>query len=218
MRGSLESLTYGKRASPYEDWLRRGRPEDTCFTYGTHSLETSDHFALIPHMNMFYMYVDMDWVAIEAAVGFRTDLGNRTIMLTSAVCETRNIWPEMMRHLNFRPGKTNGGITLFKHAMSNARNMGLYEVMRYLFGPRWKHAYGRPGFLPSSMLVVGREWEEKVRTCWNVVEGRYDTTRTVAATRIQAAYRGWRVRMLYRFSPHNCLGRHVIRRMMMLTH
>ena len=37
--------------------------------------------------------------------------------------------------------------------------------------------------------------------------------RTWAARTVQAAFRGWFVRKVYRFSPHNRLGRHIIARM-----
>lgn len=211
---AVETVAYARDASPYEDWIRRGRPDDTCITYATHTNETSDHFALLPHLSVFYMYVDMDWATIEAAVGFRVDLGNRTIALTGAACETRNIWPEMMAHLGLKPGRTRGGITCLRHVMRASKDAGLDEVLRYLFGPAWGHTYGRPAFMPWRTLEVGRACERKCGGSWCQVVGTYDRTRAAAATRIQAAFRGWRVRLRYRFSPHNRLGRHVILRML----
>jgi streptogramin lyase len=37
-------------------------------------------------------------------------------------------------------------------------------------------------------------------------------SRDVAATVIQATFRGWRARMKYRYTPYTCLGRHIILR------
>lgn len=207
------------RLSPYEDWVRRGSPEGACFSYATHTNETADYFVLIPHLDAFYMYVDMDYTTVECMVGFKADRGNRRALLTSAVCKTTNIWPELTGHDELQGGTMWGGIAQFRHAMHATRNAGLEEVMKYLFGRGWSHAYGRPAYMPGSMLDVGRAYDERCHRTgqpvrWYDVLGCFDTSRAEAAVKIQAAFRGWRVRLRYRFSPHNRLGRFVIERMM----
>ena len=69
-------------------------------------------------------------------------------------------------------------------------------------------------------MDVARAYSDKAKpsgqpVSWNTILGFYDTTRAEAATKIQAAFRGWRVRLRLRFCPYNRLGRHVVMRMML---
>jgi hypothetical protein len=215
----IQRVTYvGKGISrPYEDWVGRGCPEDTWITYATHTLETSDFFLMAPHLNLFYMYVDMDWATVEAAVQFKADRGNRTFIMTGAVCRTSNIWPEMMSHLALAYGTHLGGMDCFKKTMLNCDALG--DVCK-LFGQGWTPSSGRRrgSLLPRSALEQARAYYDACNPrgsiTWSTVIAHYDTTRSDAATRIQAAYRGWRVRLKYRYSPYNRLGRHLVMEMM----
>lgn len=45
------------------------------------------------------------------------------------------------------------------------------------------------------------------------VKKRVEDRLQEAATLIQSAFRGWKVRHVYRYDPHNPLGRHLIRKM-----
>jgi len=49
---------------------------------------------------------------------------------------------------------------------------------------------------------------------WSRSTAYFDTTEIQAATIIQAVYRGWRARMLYRYNPHCSLGRFLVLRSM----
>lgn len=225
---AVEYLRVPGAPSPYEDWVRRGSPEETCIFYATHTNETSDEFLLIPHLDLFYAYVDMDWATVEAAVKFTVDRDKRTVALTGAICRTCNIWPEMMKHLGIPDGAAWGGLDCFR-GVDAPTDMG--DTLRRLLGPGWKHVYPTSGIeedeadpaLPMDVMEVARAYCEGAKTPqgqpvrWHTVLGLYDTTRAEAATKIQAAFRGWRVRLGLRFCPHNRLGRHVIMRMMMTT-
>jgi hypothetical protein len=204
----IQTVTYEREGSPYEDWIKRGCPEDVCISYCWHSNETAEYFVLIPHLNIFYAYghVSMQhgFTAIEAVVKFKVDRGNRTIALTGAVCRTPRMAPVW------------GGINHFGQAIMYDDSV-MYGAMK-LFGRRWTYKYGPASFMPRSMMKIGRSYDDQCHpvqtTPWNYVIGHYSTSRRDAAIKIQAAFRGWRVRMQYRYSPYNNLGRHVIMKMM----
>jgi hypothetical protein len=47
---------------------------------------------------------------------------------------------------------------------------------------------------------------------WGHTVAHYDFEFNMAAKIIQAVFRGWQVRMKYRYNPHCGLGRHIILR------
>lgn len=205
----IQTVNYDSGVSPYEDWIKRGSPQDVCISYSWHGNETADYFVLIPHLNLIYMYghisMAYDYTAVEAVIKFKADLGNRTIALTGAVCRTPRMAPVW------------GGIDHFRQATYDDDDV-MWDVMRHLFGYPWTYKYGRPTFMPKSMMQIGKSYDDECHppnhTKWNDVIGHYGTARRDAAIKIQAAFRGWRVRMKYRYSPYNNLGRFVIMKMM----
>lgn len=200
--------------SPYEEWIKRGSPQDVCISYcyqwSNEERPYKEFYVLIPHLDLIYAYgyvwFEWDLITIETVFKFKVDVGNRMVALTGAVCKT----PGM--------ATTWGGIDHFKKMTKSKDAEQLYSIRDYLFGHRWNLKYGRPSFMPKSMMEIAQSYNSQCHISgsekWEKPIGHYGLERTVAAIKIQASFRGWYVRMKYRYSPYNNLGRYVIMKMM----
>lgn len=201
--------------SPYEDWINRGSPHDVCISYCEQwpdkerpNNTNKEYYLLMPHLDLIYAYgyVWLDWqlVSIETVFKFKVDIGNRMVTLTGAVCKT----PEFVTAW--------GGH--FKKMTKSKDNKLLHSIRDYLFGHRWNLQYGRPSFVQKSMMKIVQSYNSQCHASgaehWEKIIGHYGMSRTISAIKIQASFRGWQVRMKYRYSPYNNLGRHVIMKMM----
>lgn len=201
--------------SPYLDWIKRGRPENTTFRYTRHGSEHVDEFAYLPSKNT--MLLVYGGVELKTEITFNVDEANKTLHVTavSCVCECDCDSDDD----SFWKSPFNGfteGLPMLKRAL-DWHNINLEFVVHQLIGVDW-HVAPLPDEVPQvpeALRIAVNESSDRMywdRGPWNKTVALYDPVPDEAATKIQAAFRGWCVRMKYRYNPYTCLGRHLILR------
>jgi hypothetical protein len=94
---------------------------------------------------------------------------------------------------------------------------GIYDtISRDIFGSGWQMSKLPPKDeeLPCFQVERLNEWVRRNMPDRNYTAryAYYDMTREISAIKIQAAFRGWRARMQYRYNPYSNLGRFVLLR------
>lgn len=92
----------------------------------------------------------------------------------------------------------------------------LDQIAHVFFEPGWEFTY--PNNIPCvehSEISHLKKWEKRLwwfnySIPWHKTTAFFDPEPDIAAIKIQSAFRGWRVRMKYRYNPYNCLGQYVI--------
>ncbi len=110
------------------------------------------------------------------------------------------------------------GTGFLRHAIDYYRDVFAIDIFgkmaHVFFGAGWEFLPMHHGELTDTDIACMVHWPGWVD--FSISSGQtvayYNCEREAAATRIQAAFRGWRVRMQYRYSPHNRLGRFLILR------
>ena len=200
--------------TPYEDWVRRGRPHDTMFEHSEHRQDDIFKMFMRPAEHVVHIAVDLEYYTFSASATVDVDPVAKTVRIDRLLCRSYNVWPELVSKDAPRSGS--GGV---EHLKANVRFIGRDEASLELlvvlfFGPGWTAVVPltRPEIaaadyaLAEGCLVVQTTATTRRRRPWGKVVASYRPARTDAAVTIQRHFRGWRVRMRTAFDPHTRLG------------
>ena len=210
--------TMDKKRSPYEDWINYGCPALAAFRYSQHSM--ADYYTVIfdPTLNALFIDINCEYWTMTAIARVDVDAENKKLRITGASCKASNHWP-LMNAIHCPRGE--GGARFLRRALGYFDDLSLLKtVASVFFGPEWSFVTPiKRGRLHDPELFISSmcKWDESMystRQQWGRATAYFDRTDIEgdAATRIQAAFRGWKVRMKYRYSPYNRLGKYVILR------
>lgn len=204
-----------KEKSPYMDWIHKGSPLYAVFQYTKSTREIDIRYVFIPSKELLHIECAFKcfYFTMQAQLNVSVDRYKKQIHAKSVKCERYDCY---LSSEGFRTGGAylfRDGLDKFRHRQ--VRIYVLEKIASEFFGVGWK-------FKPLLMLRDSKtihmgEWMAMLDSN----SGSYPLDKTiayfnlepdVAATIIQAAFRGWRVRMQYRYSPYNNLGRYVILR------
>jgi hypothetical protein len=190
--------------NPYHDWIARGRPRDAAFMYDTCISDQLMTIMLLPHHARVHVILDFEYYNMEATIKYKLD-GMR-IILISAHCEwSRNEY------------KYVGGLDMFsEYVEDHMKKEFIFDaIVTHFFLDGWSVEMQQDNdstYTSNQEALIERftdqlDWRYRFKVKFKVI-GYYDTTlENACASRIQAAYRGWRVRLAYRFNPMTSLGR-----------
>lgn len=213
------SVSYNdKKRSPYNDWISHGCPAIAAFRYTQHAM--ADDYTLIfdPTLNALFIDINCEYWTMTAIASVHVDSVAKKLRITGASCKAANHWP-LMNGIHCPHGE--GNSRFMRRALGYFADLDLLKtVASTFFGQEW--AFIMPikrGRLHDTDLIISTmcKWDDSLyctKPQWGRATAYFDRTDIEgdAATRIQAAFRGWKVRMKYRYSPYNRLGKYVILR------
>ena len=209
-----------RQESPYDDWLRMGRPRGALFAcFKNTGPDISLAMYMRPAHRVGYIKACYGYYWVTLAFKVDVDPAARTVGLTRLLCESRNIWPDIAGKPADLPngGTGSGGIAWLR---SCARFLGhdtdvfFERAVEKFFGLGWS------AVVPVTRPRMCDDDLELCRAC-SAIFGDADTmvprNRPVAyydsaasadgaATTIQRHFRGWQVRMRTSFDPHTRIG------------
>jgi hypothetical protein len=107
-----------------------------------------------------------------------------------------------------------GNLNFFRKQLRISGSWPLDDAVKCMFGQSWTAVIGKGDD------TIDTEISSRFRSLKDMLYpgdgntglyGMYDLSlETNAATKIQAAYRGWKARMRYRFNPHTTLGAYYV--------
>lgn len=202
-------------SNPYQDWIRFNRPSKAAFKYTDHRMDDIITVIYDPNLDAMYIDVTSDYWYMTAVARVQVDNDHKRLRITSATCNAADNWPLMNG-----PGCPNGhgGARFLRRALDYASSLDALGIAsREFFGPEWSFVtpIKRGTIFDSFIINSMHEWDEVLnynRGPWGKCTAFFDLTRVQAsaATKIQAAFRGWKARMKYRYNPYTSLGRYVI--------
>lgn len=195
------SVIYDKALRPYEDWCKRGKPPDTLFIHNN-----DDIYYYLPDKCLIYIYKSLDYYYTDSILRIKPIDKTRKIEIIAVTCVGR----DYMDMFADRELVGSGSFKFFKKVL---KVLNLSEITQHFFGPDWtfkklpnkrNHVFDH---LKEHMTKFIRDFDTP-----NTTIGFYDYTRINAAIKIQTAYRGWKIRIKYRYNPHMCLGKYLLQK------
>ena len=209
--------------TPYDDWIKRNKPNLFFINYIVRSAKDEYECIFWPKQNLLKIGVSTAEHEFIVIAHVNIDaISNQIKILSSRVSSCRLAFPGYVDE----PLKNEHGSTKMAYRMINEyKEMKILEnIAHNIFGKEYSFApcggnkqldnlveirasFKMIGYLVPCLFTLG--------PCsglgpWTLLDAYCDMTKDNAAVMIQAAFRGWRVRMQYRYNPHNCLGRYVI--------
>ena len=201
--------------SPYDDWIKRNKPNLFFIKFIKRNAKEYEYDCIFwPKIGLLKIWVGTS--EHEFTVISRVEVQkNRIKILTSKVSSSRLAIPGYIHG----KWKNEHGRTRMAFRMINEyKEMRILETIAHnIFGKEYSFAPdGGNRLLENQEIMAVLKIIENVVPCkispgsWTLLGAYCDMTNENAAVKIQAAFRGWRVRMQYRYNPHNSLGRYVI--------
>lgn len=199
--------------TPYMDWFQMGCPTHAAIRYTSHTGEFANHdvqYLYLPSKNFIEIECSSFTFHIRAELGISVNNVDKHIHIKSVNCTCHNTWP-------ISDGFCFGGDELFREAIEycNIRDIHILDQMALeFFGVGWEFASPSNciSYLKDADIIYLKQWVSKLggfRNLWDKTIAYFDLEQDAAATKIQAAFRGWKVRMKYRYNPYNRLGKYV---------
>ena len=203
--------TYIDERNPYDDWISRGRPADTIFTFNMHYNDDILTYYFMPYEGLAYMSYYIEFVGtVDVVAQLYFDDSARTIEVGRLQCTRENYWSDQDRD-EIKSGV--GGIGWYKRNLDNmGHRISFQEFAEKFFSASWtisRLPLTRPEISPALIqLADACSMKMGDYRCgpWGKTVGTYLVHRNVAATTIQKHFHGWKVRMSTAFNPRTTLG------------
>lgn len=197
--------------SPFDDWKSKNCCKGTVFMYSNFNLDDLVKIHYIPHEKLFRFNFDFDYFTGEIVGTLDVNIVTKTITITSFICITHNYDDYINGEL---PDTGKGGIERLNTIQECVETNFMEVFIEEMFGDDW--TLNIPDNIPEiseNEIHISHIYEKKIWCStgpWNRTIGLYDNREYAeeAAIKIQAAFRGWRERMRYRFNPHTSLGKY----------
>lgn len=201
-------------ATPYSDYLSLKCPTKAAFKFTKHMMDDVLTIIFDPNLSALYFDIRCDYWSASAVAIVQVDSATKRLRITAANCKAKDIWPEIN---GYACPHGVGGARFMRKILSHVSDLDVLGIAaRQFFGSQWSFVTPiKRGTIPDMRVVEAmRAWDfelEYSRGPWNKTTAHFDTTDTEikAATRIQAAFKGWQARMKYRYNPYTNLGRYV---------
>lgn len=225
--GGLFSVSYGeegficRRRAPHADWVERGRPSCAAFLYSCHCWHDVLRIVYVPGDNTVHVMCDLDYYYVSATLLVDVREEAKEVRVAGVTCLSENDWPS----LTGGPPSMIGSVRAFRKNLCYLADLDIVDTLigQFFGDGGWRFVLSEkqggkrvkmvPAEVHKAALKALKRMTWYSSGPWSRTVGTYDLSRDDAATRIQAAWRGWRVRIELRCSPHNRLGRHLIQRM-----
>lgn len=198
--------------TPYDSWKHMGNPTEAAFKYTQHHGDNVAEYVFLPTSGLLSISLRFEYTNLFVEMQVGVDPDAKSIRPKAINCTSNDSWPDM--HYKCPVGE--GGGKLLRKALAFYSDVNILEtIAKEFFGLDWKFA-SFPKRIPRVKPVDRKYLHDKVdllyynRGPWGKTTAYFDPELDHAATKIQAAFRGWKVRMKYRYNPHNRLGKHVI--------
>lgn len=198
--------------SPWDDWVRRGRPTKTLLSYSDHNLDDVLHVLCDAPGSTLYICLDLRYSHLTMVLDVQVKEDERTLVVRDAVCSSCNSWPDIDM---MPPGL--GGWSHAARCLDADTTDVMGNACKHIFGHGWKWtsepqhvSHMSYAYIEHGQVLLDLTWD--VQGPWGYPIAVYDLENERAAAVIQAAFRGWQARLRYRFSPFTPLGRHLVLR------
>jgi hypothetical protein len=209
-----QDWSYKNRNSPFQDWIRLGRP-DAIFKYAEHWGDEQVLYAhYMPCERLLHIDLEMEYYSVRLFSEIDVDDANSRVIVRRLLCRSENHWPEI--HTENVPKISNdaGGVSWYKkHEI--LFNMSITENVQRFFGS---------SFSVIMPVTVPKTTADQISTCekcedrlgdyhcgpWGRLIGTFFFDRRDAAVIIQKHFRAWRVR--FKIDPNEEFGRFIERR------
>ena len=192
------------KATPYDDWVARGRQGDAIFTYSAQFFCNTTRYYFMPAERLVYMSFD--------------DYYHRCVTVVATILiddRAKTIEIDRLQCARSKHGYV-GGIAYYKSTLEVLTQMSAHLtfdlITEKFFAPNWTVntlPLARPKIQPE-LVDLAEACPNKMGDCWfgpwSETVGTYLVHRNVAATVIQKHYRGWKVRMATTFNPTTAIG------------
>lgn len=205
--------------TPYDDWIKRNNPNRFYINYIVRNAKEEYECMFWPKQNLLQIWVRTADHEFAVFARVNIDATTKRIKILSSQCKSCRVTVPGYKPYIYDPLKNEHGRTKMAYQMINEyKDMRILETIAHnIFGKEYSFApSGGNKLLDNQVIKVTFKKIADLVPCkimpgsWTLLGAYCDMTEDNAATKIQAAFRGWRVRMQYRYNPHNCLGRYII--------
>jgi len=207
------SISYKESSllTPYEDWIKRNKPKLFYIKYvemGTRALDKID-CVFMPKHNLLKIRQNTREHGFTVIARVKISSTTKKIKITSSECSSSRMTGEQDRWLYGKWRHEHGKTKMVKELINEYKEREILEKIAHnIFGKDYSFAnLGGDKLLQDSFMnsftfqeiddLLPRKYTHGP---WKLLGAYCDTTTDVAATKIQAAFRGWRVRMQYTLS------------------
>ena len=223
--------------SPHTDWIARCRPRCAAFTYGKNGYpndtSASAWYTYMPHDGFIEILLNFPWFEIDALLRIQVDEEAKSVCVIEAMCERYCTYADEGDEDQWDGNCWFGNLNFFRKQLRILGSWPLDDAVKCMFGQSWTAVVGEGDasiakkvaarFRPLKNLLCpdndvntyfGKYIDKYKYKNIKKICGMYDLSLEInAATKIQAAYRGWKARMMYRFDPHTTLGQYYVNHM-----
>lgn len=196
-------------SSPYGDWVQMRCPKNAVFqhtNFKDYKNMCGVQYVYTPSIEVLHIECGFSSSQMRAKLCVSVNSAAKYIHVKSVDCRFTENWFKTTKY---------GGYELLRESIKFYASHGICILQKFthdkiaveFFGVGWEFVF------IDSIQHDGTEWNggcNFVRGPNDKTIAYFDPEQDIAATKIQAAFRGWKVRMQYRYNPHNCLGKYVI--------
>lgn len=200
-------------ASSYKDAItQKQRGIVSGFVYSTHNHTDELYVHFCPEIRLFYIQCYMDYWNVVAYCRVEIDENAKTVRIVQCSCESTNFDDDIV------PAPSGvGSLALFKECIDHMQPGFFTDIMANFFGDGWQVLLDDPETNTTTVdmdeVPIVQEWINKLPSEMTspYIIGHFEhDPKYTAASKIAAAFRGWKVRMKYRFDPNTTLGKHLV--------
>lgn len=196
--------------------------DGACLLYSCHGVDDCDHFGYSPQNDMFAIRFNHDYYTLKVVGKLTVDRAERIVHIKELTYVSQNEWSVICRIRSSR-----GTMKGFKKHVDKKYfdSCILKNMVRRLFGENMKintcsdAKNERPMDESDFHAVFDKNvfnwyyegiYNHGARISWCKQIVLVPVKKTYAASIIQAVYKGWKVRMQYRYNPHTRLGKYLL--------
>lgn len=197
--------------TPFYDWKARCSPKQATFMYSEHVCDDTLRIIFVPGLSLLYSYIDTDPYTAFITTRVVINEQEKNVNIIEVTCDCRDgMYMDEEEYEALGRGASDM-LSLCMRYLSGAR---LYEkITKHMFGSGWTLTVTENApYVSKEFEDIGDKESVKMHCStgpWNKTIGTFDMTKEESsAIKIQAAFRGWRARMKYRYNPYTTLGRY----------
>lgn len=188
----------------YEDCSKHYK-DDCYIVFREHIMDDCLYYGLSLEKNTFEIEYEISYYNLKVIGDLTINEPKKVIQIEHLSYISTNRWDVVCR-IPSSEGSMPGLRKLEKKYFPNHSILG--GMIRHMFGREWK-VDQRPCKGHFDGKYGNYDWYSDDSHPWSQTVLYVNMLRSVSATKIQAAFRGWKDRMEYRFNPNKTLGKHI---------